>query len=132
MKVKICGLNIARDVQLCIDLKVNYLGFVYMSEEAFQSLPNDMQLYIEIRPSWVTGSFALAVFTATIGNIGLILRKKWANLLLIISLISVIAQTIYNFIIQDIVQNSETDIAVMVLVNLVAVFLVYYSQKMNT
>ncbi len=103
-----------------------------MSEEAFQSLPNDMQLYIEIRPSWVTGSFALAVFTATIGNIGLILRKKWANLLLIISLISVIAQTIYNFIIQDIVQNSETDIAVMVLVNLVAVFLVYYSQKMNT
>ena len=103
-----------------------------MSEEAFQSLPNDMQLYIEIRPSWVTGSFALAVFTATIGNIGLLLRKKWANLLLIISLISVIAQTIYNSIIQDIVQNSETDIAVMVLVNLVAVFLVYYSQKMNT
>ena len=109
----------------------NYLGFVYMSEEAFQSLPNDMQLYIETRPSWVTGSFALAVFTATIGNIGLILRKKWANLLLIISLISVIAQTIYNSIIQDIVQNSETEIAVMVLVNLVAVFLVYYSQKMN-
>ena len=103
-----------------------------MSEEAFQSLPNDMQLYIEIRPSWVTGSFALAVFTATIGNIGLILRKKWANLLLIISLISIIVQTIYNFIIQDIVQNSETDISVMVLVNLVAVFLVYYSQKMNT
>ena len=102
-----------------------------MSEETFQSLPNDMQLYIEIRPSWVTGSFALAVFTATIGNIGLILRKKWANLLLIISLISVIAQTIYNSIIQDIVQNSETEIAVMVLVNLVAVFLVYYSQKMN-
>ena len=103
-----------------------------MSEETFQSLPNDMQLYIELRPSWVTGSFALAVFTATIGNIGLILRKKWANLLLIISLISIIVQTIYNFIIQDIVQNSETDISVMVLVNLVAVFLVYYSQKMNT
>ena len=29
MKVKICGLNIARDVQLCIDLKVNFLGFVF-------------------------------------------------------------------------------------------------------
>ena len=29
MKVKICGLNPARDVQLCIDLKVNYLGFVF-------------------------------------------------------------------------------------------------------
>ena len=29
MKIKICGLNPARDVQLCIDLKVNYLGFVF-------------------------------------------------------------------------------------------------------
>ena len=29
MKVKICGLNPIRDVQLCIDLQVNYLGFVF-------------------------------------------------------------------------------------------------------
>ncbi len=29
MKVKICGLNPTRDVQLCIDLSINYLGFVF-------------------------------------------------------------------------------------------------------
>ena len=29
MKVKICGLHPARDVQLCIDLGVNLLGFVF-------------------------------------------------------------------------------------------------------
>ena len=29
MKIKICGLNITRDVQLCIDLKVDCLGFVF-------------------------------------------------------------------------------------------------------
>ena len=29
MKIKICGLNPVRDVQLCIDLKINYLGFVF-------------------------------------------------------------------------------------------------------
>ena len=29
MKVKICGLNPNKDVQLCIDLKVNFLGFVF-------------------------------------------------------------------------------------------------------
>ena len=29
MKVKVCGLNILRDVQLCIDLKVDFLGFVF-------------------------------------------------------------------------------------------------------
>ena len=29
MKIKICGLNPNRDVQLCIDLKINFLGFVF-------------------------------------------------------------------------------------------------------
>tara|TARA_B100000963_G_scaffold151062_1_gene131665 strand:- start:488 stop:1096 length:609 start_codon:yes stop_codon:yes gene_type:complete len=29
MKTKFCGLNPVRDVQLCIDLKVDYLGFVF-------------------------------------------------------------------------------------------------------
>ena len=29
MKIKICGLNITRDVQLCINLNVNFLGFVF-------------------------------------------------------------------------------------------------------
>ena len=29
MKVKICGLNPVRDVQLCIDLEVGYLGFIF-------------------------------------------------------------------------------------------------------
>ena len=29
MRVKICGLNVTRDVQLCIDLQVNFCGFVF-------------------------------------------------------------------------------------------------------
>ena len=32
MKVKICGLNPARDVQLCIDLNVHFLGFVFYNK----------------------------------------------------------------------------------------------------
>jgi phosphoribosylanthranilate isomerase len=34
MKVKICGLNPVRDVQLCIDLKVNLLGFVFYKKSS--------------------------------------------------------------------------------------------------
>ena len=29
MKIKICGLNPIRDVQECINLKVDFLGFVF-------------------------------------------------------------------------------------------------------
>ena len=41
MKIKICGLNITRDVQLCIDLKVNFLGFVF-----YEKSPRNINLKI--------------------------------------------------------------------------------------
>ena len=34
MKIKICGLNPTRDVQLCIDLQVDYLGFVFYEKSS--------------------------------------------------------------------------------------------------
>ena len=47
MRVKICGLHPVRDVQLCIDLKVNFLGFVFyeksprnLNEESVKELKN--------------------------------------------------------------------------------------------
>ncbi len=39
MKIKICGLNPNRDVQLCIDLKINYLGFVF-----YEKSPRNIRL----------------------------------------------------------------------------------------
>jgi len=39
MQLKICGLNPTRDVQLCIDLKVNYLGFVF-----YEKSPRNLNL----------------------------------------------------------------------------------------
>ena len=39
MKIKICGLNPARDVQLCIDLGVNFLGFVF-----YKNSPRNLNL----------------------------------------------------------------------------------------
>ena len=39
MRVKICGLNPTRDVQLCIDHKIDYLGFVF-----YKKSPRNLQL----------------------------------------------------------------------------------------
>ena len=39
MKIKICGLNPTRDVQLCIDYNVNYLGFVF-----YEKSPRNLNL----------------------------------------------------------------------------------------
>jgi phosphoribosylanthranilate isomerase len=44
MKVKICGLNPTRDVQICIDLKVNYLGFVFYEKSPRNVNLSDIKL----------------------------------------------------------------------------------------
>ena len=44
MKVKICGLSPVRDVQLCIDLKVNYLGFVFYEKSPRNLVLQDIEV----------------------------------------------------------------------------------------
>ena len=43
MRVKICGLHPLRDVKLCIDLGVNYLGFVFYKRSPRNLNLNDIQ-----------------------------------------------------------------------------------------
>ena len=43
MKIKICGLHPVRDVQICIDLKVNFLGFVFYEKSPRNLNLNDIQ-----------------------------------------------------------------------------------------
>ena len=43
MKVKICGLHPVRDVQLCIDLKVDFLGFVFYDKSPRNLSLQDVQ-----------------------------------------------------------------------------------------
>jgi phosphoribosylanthranilate isomerase len=44
MKIKICGLNPTRDIQLCIDLKVDYLGFVFYEKSPRNVNISDIKL----------------------------------------------------------------------------------------
>ncbi len=44
MQVKICGLHPVRDVQLCIDLKVNFLGFVFYEKSPRNIILSDLEI----------------------------------------------------------------------------------------
>ena len=47
---------------------------------------------MESSPTWVTGLFAIGVFAGALGALALILRRRWARPLLILSLVAVILQ----------------------------------------
>ena len=61
-------------------------------------IPNSQEMseaertLMESSPVWVTGLFAIGVFGGALGALGLVLRKRWARPLLILSLLAVILQ----------------------------------------
>ena len=66
---------------------------VFMTEEAIESMPENQQHLYRDMPLWVNMVFACEVFGGMLGCISLLLRKKWALPLFVISLLGVLAQT---------------------------------------
>jgi len=67
-----------------------------MTEEMLTAMPAEDQEIYRNTPSWITGAYFVAVFGATLGSLALILKKKWAMPLFILSLIAVIVQMSYT------------------------------------
>lgn len=74
---------------------MQYLQQAY-NTESFKAMctPEELEMYANL-PSWYTAVFAFAVFGGLLGCIALLLRKKFAYILLLISLIAVIIQMSY-------------------------------------
>ena len=74
---------------------MNYLMQAMMTEEMIAALPEDQQGYYENIPAWATAGFAIAVWIGLLASIMLLLRKRIALMLLVISFVGVIVQQIY-------------------------------------
>lgn len=86
---------------------------------------------IAAQPAWYPIIFGLAVFGGAVGCLGLLLRKKWANQLLLISLIAVIIQNIY-FATAGVFEHTHGgQWSMIILIPLIAIFLVWYARKMT-
>lgn len=75
-----------------------YLGQAFMTEEMKAALPEDQLQLMESTPAWVTGAFAVAVWGGLLGCIFLLLRKRWAKPVLLVSLIGILLQLGYSFL----------------------------------
>lgn len=106
-----------------------YLTIAFATDEMVASMPPEQQEAFLIEyPAWVTGAFALAVFCGFFGCISLLIRKKWAYALFIISAITAIAQHIYIFTYID-VPSYIMPIMVIVVCILLIVFAKYALSK---
>ncbi len=92
---------------------------VSMTEEAIESMPENQQHLYRDMPLWVNIVFACEVFGGTLGCISLLLRKKWALPLFVISLLGVLAQTSNIWFLTDAISAMGAPAVVMPLVAII-------------
>lgn len=87
-----------------IALAWNVLGLMAFAAQMAadpQGLPVEQQAYYANIPLWATLGFAAAVIAGTGGCVGLIVRRRWATILLVVSLLGLLVQLTHGFLIAD-------------------------------
>lgn len=78
-----------------------FIGNATISAEALATLPEAQQNLIKTTPMWAMIAFAVATFGGAIGSIGLLLRKSWAKMAFIVSLIGIGVQLLHGLVLSD-------------------------------
>ena len=104
-----------------------YLGKAFATDEMIAAMPEEARAeFLMEFPACYTAAFALAVFCGALGALSLLLRKKWAHILFVLSAIGAIVQHFYLF---RNVEMTGQQIVMPVLVILVCVFLIYFAKN---
>ena len=100
--------------------------------DAFKAMYPDEKIMemIQNTPSWVMGAFAIAVFSGFIGCIFLLLRKKIAKPMFLISLVAIIIQMFYNVFMSGSMEVYGPGAVIMpIMVIGFALFILWYTKK---
>jgi len=65
---------------------------VTMSAEQLAAMTDAQRQVYEATPGWLNIAFAVAVFAGVLGALGLLLKKRWAATMFLLSLIALLVQ----------------------------------------
>ena len=74
-----------------------YLADVSLKPEDVAKLSAEQQALYAARPAWSVAATATAVWFGALGSLGLLLRKRWAFGLLVLSLLGIVGQDVWLF-----------------------------------
>jgi len=109
---------------------VAYLADVTIKPEDVAKMTAAQQAMYHARPAWAVAATACAVWFGLAGSLGLILKKRWATPLLVVSLVGVIGQDIGLFMMRGFIEaGGNTAVVLQGCVLLIAVALVLMARK---
>ena len=101
----------------------------YTNPASRDELPEMMRDMYDYTPSWLYIVFAIAVVTGLIGSILLIMKKKVAVPVFLVSIIAIIAMDIHNLFLSGLLQAKGPSILIMPLIVLLfAIFLYFFAR----
>ena len=107
-----------------------YLMDMTISADDLAAMTEAQQALYATRPTWAVAATAIAVWAGALGSLGLILRKRWATPVLVLSLLGVVVQDLGLFVLTDAGAQAGATVAVLQgLVFLVAVGLVLLARR---
>ena len=102
----------------------------FISESQLDAMTAEQIAVYESFPSWIYWIFGVAVFGGLLGSIGLLMKKGWCKPLFVISLVAIIIQMGYAFLLTDHMEvYGPSSLIVPLAIIAVAAFLVYYSKQ---
>lgn len=103
---------------------------VNMPPEALAAMPAEQRALYESTPVWVNGAFAVAVFGGALGSAMLLMRKRLALPLLALSLLGVVVQMGYTYLMTPAFRVYGASGAILpALLVLIALFLVWFARR---
>ncbi len=91
--------------------------------------PEQVELLLAV-PAWATSMTAIATNFGVLGSILLLLRRTWCIPVYSISLVALVIQDIYSFVMTEtLAVFGATPLVIQAAVLLIAVFLVWYSRQ---
>jgi hypothetical protein len=109
---------------------IAYLQDAMITEAEIAALPAAEQIFYQDIADWAVSAYAFAVWGGFVGCLLLLLRKKWATPVLIVSLLGVLVQMYHAFFIVDsMAVFGPGELIMPIMVVAISIYLVYFSRQ---
>ena len=108
-----------------------YVGQAYRFESMMAAYSPQEIAFLDSTPAWSTAAFAIAVFAGVLGCLFMLMKKKWAVGLLMLSLLAVLVRMIWYFFMSDGVEvhGAAAGYGMSLTVIVIAIILYMFSKK---
>lgn len=102
-----------------------------MDDAALAQMSDAQRQVYASRPQWLFAVYAIAVFGGLIGAIGLLLRRQWSIAFLAISLVAIVVQFGYTFVVMDTIKLLGAGVALPfpIVIFAIGAFLLWFARR---